>query len=341
MRENIYYWKCDRFGQNRFDNRFDPELCVEAARRAVQTAFGQECEWIEFLGGNGNHGVCKVRCAGRDYLFRANADGSGDDYMLAEAALTRLAAAAGVPVPALAAVEVTGAVRWQLWSWAEGRNLAELDREGLLDRNAVARQLGGILRRLHRVELAGFGFVDTQHLAAAGEVRGLNPRYRDYFHTRLDDQLAGLVRTELIDIAFAAAIKRCFERHAALLELPGGRLVHRDPAWWNLLGGPADIIALIDWDDAVSGDPADDFGLLCCFHDGAIVEAALAGYGPVEESFRPRMRLHYLRNMIWKALLRQNMGYFEKGREFFLNAGTNLPLRELTLHKLKEAFESL
>ncbi len=340
MRHNIYYWKCDHLNRNLFKEKYEQFDQTELAKSAIRKTFGAEAESIEPMNCDGNHFAYKVRVGGKQVLFRANADDSGDDYMLAEGALTRLAAAAGVPVPALLGIDVSGAVRWQIWSWAEGRTLIDFERAGTLNKGAIARRTGEILRCLHSVSLEGFGFVDTEYLAATGNVRGLNKTYADYFHTRLEEHIEKITRPELIAPETTARMRRVFRKNAPLLALPSGKLVHRDPALWNMVGTLEDITALVDWDDAVSGDPADDFGLLHCFHDDAMVEAILAAYGPVEESFRARTALHYLRNMIWKTLIRWNMGYFEKGNGFFLNVGAEISLKDLTLGKLNQALEA-
>jgi hypothetical protein len=112
-------------------------------------------------------------------------------------------------------------------------------------------------------------------------------------------------------------------------------------ALWNVLGTPGRVSAIIDWDDAVSGDPADDLGVLQCFYDNAFMSAVLDGYGNgtgPSDDFICRMWLHTLRNMLWKTKLRHALGYFDKGRDFFLNTpGVRGSLKDHTLRLLQNA----
>ena len=131
-----------------------------------------------------------------------------------------------------------------------------------------------------------------------------------------------------------------------LLDLPQGCLVHKDTALWNLLGTERAITAVIDWDDCIAGDPLDDLSLLGCFHDGAFLRAAFAGYAAVR-SLPPdhvaRFWLHVLRNMIFKAVIRVGAGYFQHDSRFFLiGAGeTGASLRAQTLARIEASLAGL
>ncbi|MCA1810133.1 MAG: aminoglycoside phosphotransferase family protein, partial [Lentisphaerae bacterium] len=209
----------------------------------------------------------------------------------------------------------------------------------------VARQLGELLRRLHAVELDGFGFIDTDRLRRDGVLTGLDRSYADYFDKRLEDHLGYLADHGLLEPGEIREVRRLLNLHRPLLQRSRGVLVHRDPALWNVLGTPERITAVIDWDDAVSGDPADDLGVLCCFHDADFMDAVMAGYdaaGSLPDDFQRRIWLHCLRNMLWKAMLRDYMGYFAKDDGFFLsNTGRQGSLRSYTFNKIRQAMARL
>jgi hypothetical protein len=135
-------------------------------------------------------------------------------------------------------------------------------------------------------------------------------------------------------------------RHAGLLDLEAGCLVHKDLALWNVLGTEKTITAVIDWDDCVGGDPMDDLSLLACFHDGEFLRRAFAGYAAVRAWPRDhvaRFWLHLLRNMIFKAVIRVGAGYFAHDSKFFLvgAGGSGATLRETTLNRLGAALDGL
>ncbi len=353
MRHDIYYWKCDsphsldERQQSFFKEKYDQPYLADAVRKACADAFGHGPDELAPLRVDGNHVNFSFEVDGRSYLFRGD-DGTGDDdYMLAESRLMALASTAGVPVPRVHHTDVSQKacpLRFQIMELCPHPNLNAHDRQGILDRPAIARQLGGILRRLHALPVDGFGFVDTDLLRDTGLLRGLHARYADYFNTRLDEHLGYLLEHRLLAEPDVRQIRQVFTDHAPLLDRPQAVLVHRDIALWNLLGTPDRIAAVIDWDDAVGGDPADDFGILRCFYDDSFIDQAMAGYtdagaaplpGP---NFDRRVWMHTLRNMLWKTKIRHALGYFDKDSDFFLNAHNGgQSLRQRTLDKLHEA----
>lgn len=331
MRHDAYYWKCDcplpaaERSVGYTAAKYDDLAVADAARVACEDTFGAPPETIAPLGCAGNHFAYRMTVAGRDVLFRAAADSTGDDYMRAEQALMTLAGAQGVPVPEIFAwsAEPGAALRWQLMALVPGKTMAELARSGRLDQHAIAVQTGQMLRRLHRVALDGFGFIDTARLHAGESPRGLHAHYLAYVNGHLDRHLVYVATHGLLTPAEANETKHLFTTlwpHCAPTQAV---LVHRDPAWWNMIGSSDSIHALIDWDDAVAGDPTDDLAILRCFHDRAYTDTVEAAYWNNETTpadAECRIALHWLRNMLWKAMLRHQLGYFRPGAAAFLHA---------------------
>lgn len=352
MRSRIYYWKCDNplsleaKRGSYFADKYDRAGLDEQVRQACTGAFGQAPAALAPLRGDGNHFAYRVNHAGQDYLFRAD-DGNGDDdYMLAESRLMALAAAHGVPVPHVVHTDVSRQrcpLRFQVMEFRPEPNLNTYHQRGELDLTAVPRQLGQHLRRLHGIPLPGFGFMNTAVLAAEGRLQGLDSDYPAYFGKCLDQHLAYLGEHQLLPDSTLAEIRGVFAAQAPRLCLAQGVLVHRDLALWNVLGTPAAITAIVDWDDAVSGDPADDLGMLACFYDEAFLAEVLTGYWdrtPSPPDFAARMWLHTLRNMLWKTKIRHSLGYFDKDAGFFLNApGGGESLAARTQRKLAQALD--
>jgi aminoglycoside phosphotransferase (APT) family kinase protein len=352
MRETIYYWKCDsphsleQKRQSYFKEKYDRPELAGLVRRACGELLGSPVLEVAPLRADGNHIAFIVTHGERRYFFRAD-DGTGDDdYMLAESRLMQLAAGQGVPVPEVYHTDVSRSrcpFRFQLMACCADPCLNVFNKSGLLNQETVPRQLGQHLRRLHAIPLEGFGFINTELLQQTGQIRGLDQQYPDYFYKQLDAHTRYLLKEGLLTGAEVDDVLRLFQRQAPRLKLAQGVLVHRDMALWNVLGTPDRITAIIDWDDAVSGDPADDLGVLHCFYDEPFMGRVMQGYwgGEAEPSdFRARVWLHMLRNMLWKCVIRHSLGYFDKGGDFFLNnVNAKQTLRELTMQKLHEALE--
>lgn len=347
MRGNIFYWKCDNplpaqeqkhlYLQSKYDGAME-----QTAREILTEFFGSAPDALKVLGAEGNHFIYLGEKAGRKILLRTDDGRTPDDYLAVESRVMELVRRNGVPAPEVYRTDVSLSrfpVRFQLMEFVAFPSLAALDKAGTLNRAVIARECGATLARLHAIRMNGYGFFRT---GPDGELCGLDQSPAAYFNKRLDEHLTYLETRRLADTERARALLR---RGLPLLDGVPGVLLHRDFAFWNLLGTPEKIVAVIDWDDAVSGDPADDFGILNCFHEKEFMETALAAYGeirPTGESFRARVALHTLRNMLWKTVIRHRLGYFGQGEDFFLSRNElGISMKEYTLRKLSGTMDEL
>ncbi len=352
-REKVFYWKCDcdlsvaGKQQSYFADKYSPAT-VETARAAARDFAGTDQIDFAHLSVDGNHFAYRFVHNGKAYFLRTD-DGRGDDdYMLAESAILTRLGAAGLPVPALYETSISMArhpFRYQIMDCLDAPPLIDHYKAGMLDLDAIAVQSGDFLAELHRIQLSGFGFIDTARLAGAKQLRGIDPTWRAYFHKCLENHLAYLETHRILPAGILPRIRRTLETHGELLETDRGVLLHRDFAIWNLLGSVNRIEAVIDWDDAVIGDPADDIGMVNCFMDEAYMETLLRAYArvhPVDERFRRKVSLYTLRNMLWKTVIRHYMGYFDKDSSFFLSKNSEgISLKDFGLKKIKASLEAL
>ena len=347
MRENIYYWKCDSplgaadARQLFFKEKYAKIDLAPLVNEAFAAWRGEKPLKIVPAGCDGNHFAYIVTLSdGSRFFFRGDDGLTGDDYMIAENFVLAEAGRRGLPVPRVHFSATGGPgrrMRYQVLDFMDFKPLNSYYKAGTLDIPAVAFQLGQHLRRLHEIKCDGFGFFNTELLQSGGALTGLWASYRDYFNTRLDEHLAYLDRHEIVGRSDVQNIRGILRDASALLDLARGALVHRDAALWNVLGTQTRVEAIIDWDDCVSGDPADDLGVLGCFHGDDFMLPLLEGYGAAaqDSSFQARIKLHTLRNLLWKAKLRHSLGYFDRDESFFLvnssNAGS---LRQFTVDKI-------
>ncbi len=345
-RSNIFYWKCDNPLEHEQQKRlylatkYDDAAMSETAQAIAAEYFNGKADSVKPLGAAGNHFVYLAQKGGVKVLLRTDDGLTKDVYMDVESAVMQLAAGAGVPVPQVYGGDQSCQkfpVRYQILEYV---NYPALSVQTIKEPLVIAAESGEILAKMHSVKTAGYGFFES-----GDRLVGIDQSLRGYFNKRLGDHLGYLARHQLIAPEEENEIVRLLSCGVELLKKVSGVLVHRDFAFWNLLGTPQKIHAVIDWDDAVSGDPADDFGILCCFHEPEFIEAALTTYSRthcVDDEFRARVALHALRNMLWKTVIRHRLGYFEQGKSFFLNGNhAGMTLKEYTLYKLDEACKTL
>ncbi|WP_374664605.1 phosphotransferase family protein [Ramlibacter sp.] len=209
-----------------------------------------------------------VRIA-RQWSAEAQAGSAG---MAAEAALLRLAAAGGVPVPALHGElqPEDGLGEGYVMQRLEGETRGpRILRDAAFDaiRPQLARQCGTLLARIHALPRAALPPLRTAF--ARDEALGWAERLR----------AGGSMRPVL-----AWALRWLLD-HAP--PPPGeATLVHADFRVGNLMVGPHGIRGVLDWELAHLGDPMEDLGLFCmnAWRYGRIDQPA-GGLGPREALF--------------------------------------------------------
>jgi aminoglycoside phosphotransferase (APT) family kinase protein len=351
-RHDIYYWKCDRaaafHGTAQGAARSRPEI-ESAARAVVARHFGEEPSGFELGVGQGNHLTFVASVAGRRYFVRIEDGPEQDNYVAVEACVMAKVRALGVPTPEIFAADASRRevpFAWQIMELVAEPDLNRHFKAGTLETPEIAEQIGCYVAMWQNVRVEGFGFFDPELAQSKATLQGTQANYAAYFHTRLEAHLGFLVEREFLTAERVAEIQSVIERHRSLLALPEACLVHKDLALWNVLGTERKVTAVIDWDDCIGGDPMDDLSLLACFHDGAFLRQAFAGYAGVRalpRDYVPRFWLHLLRNMIFKAVIRVGAGYFNHGSNFFLvgAGGSGETLREQTLARIAAAVDGL
>jgi len=341
-RSNIYYWKCDR------PAAFHGTQVRSTADSVTATQLGDELKRyfatsdvaLTAGGGQGNHLTWNAEIAGRSMFLRVENGPEQDNHLAVESVLLDRVRAIGVRTPLVFGCDATRRrvpVAWQALERIPAPDLNQWFKRGTLDARQIAFEIGVAIAKWQSISWHGFGVLTEQ-------LRGYHMSYADYFRLRLDEHLHFLVNRGLLNNA--NDIRSEIERHARLLDLAPGCLVHKDLALWNILGSEHHIAAFIDFDDAISGDPMDDLSLLACFHDAAFLGQIFAGYQscrsmPLEH--RRRFWLHLLRNMIVKAVIRVGAGYFDRDDGFFLigSGSSGASLRETTLSRLSLALRGL
>ena len=92
------------------------------------------------------------------------------------------------------------------------------------------------------------------------------------------------------------------------------------------------VLGLIDWEDAVAGDPVYDVAFWATFHPPARHASFLSGYSdvrPLPDDFPIRFWLYFLRIAVAKAVHRRRFGYPDR------------PDRPTPAHRILHALDKL
>ncbi|MCE2434903.1 MAG: aminoglycoside phosphotransferase family protein [Candidatus Latescibacteria bacterium] len=196
-----------------------------------------------------------------------------------------------------------------IYDMAPGESLRDLP-ETVCECPDLLRSIGQAMRDLHAIEGSGGGPVCLQMGDDEG-LRGLHRNWRDYMMLNLEAHVAGCRAIGAITSDQSEAILEIFIDHAAVCADVPTRLLHGDLGNHNIFVQNNAVVALIDWEDALIGDPTFDVAMWLTFHPPRRHAAFLQGYGPAaqDDGFRLRCALSFLRIALSKTVHRHRFAY--------------------------------
>ena len=351
-RIGIYYWKCDRESafHGTSDYLRDQTATADALRGVLARRYGSDSASLRPAAeGQGNHRTFRARLAGREVFIRTEDGPEGDDYLAVEAEVARRLSAAGVSVPETIDYDCDRRevpFAWQVMPFLPWKDLNSHVKSGSIDWTSVAPQIGRAIARWQEISAPGFGPFSSS-CARRGELRALHESSEGYYRLNLERHLRILTEGSFLEDAIAARILRAIDARAAALRIGRGVLVHKDLAAWNILGTANEAKAFIDWDDCIVGDAMDDLSLMGVTGEDAATRQIVAAYAaerPLAPDAAVRFWLCWLRNILFKAVIRLGAGYFKKrGDDFFLigGGGDGETLARLTREKIMRALTAV
>ena len=235
-----------------------------------------------------------------------------------EARLAAMLRAAGLPIPACESRELgagSGTRGVQLVSRVPGNSLAELDADEARMLEALG-WVGRFLAELHRLGGTGAGPLSLSALQAhPPSLAGVHASWDQYVLLRLEEHVVDCERAGDLAPGESARVRACFAQARGELAGITGALLHGDPGNHNFIVGDEGIRGVIDWEDALLGDPLFDLASLCTFHPERRHEAIFAAYGaqvrPGTLAFE-RFWLYFLRIALAKTVHRRRFGYTDR-----------------------------
>jgi len=252
----------------------------------------------------------------------ALAGSSASDLMALECRVMTALRAHGFPVPACEYRELKHADAprgLHLLERAAGKSLTAIDDDE--ERMLVA--LGGVgrfLARLHAVSGTGFGPISLARFGDAERPEdspfpGVHAHWDDYVFVRLEEHLVACESAGAITGSEASDIAARFAAARATLRGQASALLHGDPGSHNFMVDETGVRAVIDWEDALLGDPLFDLASLCTFHPERRHAAIWSAHGTVPAAGSDtwtRFWLYFLRISLAKTVHRQRFAYADR-----------------------------
>lgn len=185
---------------------------------------------------------------------------------------------------------------------------------------ATGREMG----KYHNIKLksSGFGSIDEETLFNEGKINGLSDSWSDYILLNLDAHLDFLLINKGISKKEYKIIKKLFQENSRFITCikKDISLIHGDIASHNIFVRNNKVTEIIDWEDALPGDPLFDMAMFISFYRmDEFSSPLLEGYKEIRdidinEIFYKKLWLYYLRIVIAKGVLRFKLKYDEPGK---------------------------
>lgn len=197
-----------------------------------------------------------------------------------------------------------------------GTPLTALDADDAAIAPALAA-LARCLRTLHARTGSGHGPVDVRPWVLHGERRPAGlwtaaDGWHGWLTCRLPEHLQQLTEAGLIDAASAARSLAWLADPAWTDGAPTGCLLHGDPGNHNAFVGVDGEVTLIDWEDALLGDPQYDLAAWAGFHPERRWAAFFEAYAGQPWTPGARFWRYYLRMAIARSVHRLRFGIADR-----------------------------
>lgn len=265
------------------------------------------------------HAVYRVRLeSGRRVVVRLSrlSPFQSDESLAIGAWAHERLADTGVPVPEVHVVDLSRRFcpfDYAIVEEARGMSLSRYDHVGDLILPLLGR-LARHLARIHEEVIEGFGrlVVGPARPGTVREARGRLGSWRAHVMPRLEEHLESCERAGLVGRVDARRIDRAFVELAGLLDLTSARLLHGDLNNQNALADGSEISGIIDWDDALAGDPIHDLAVWAASQPRRrhrpVLEVYAAERG-LPDDFEPRYWLYVLRVALAQGVSQQRLGH--------------------------------
>ncbi|MGH7446536.1 MAG: phosphotransferase family protein [Longimicrobiales bacterium] len=230
--------------------------------------------------------------------------------LLLDARLGELLPAQGLRVAGTLGIDTrcgTLPFEFAVFEHIDGVRADEVDADEERTRSAL-RSLGSYLRAVHEIRLPGSGPVTVR---PDGSLYGPLADWPAFLRCRVDEHLAVCLGAGSISAAEAAEVRETFAHLEAVAVRDADRLLHGDAGPANVLLDDADRIHLVDWEDALVGDPLFELASTASFHPPARWPALFEGYGVMKDTVVGHDRafwVYMLRIALARTVMRQRFG---------------------------------
>lgn len=200
-------------------------------------------------------------------------------------------------------------VDYQVSEFLLGETIYNLSKKKKIGKEIFV-DLGKLTARIHKIHTKNFGPFSLNNLLEGKGLIGIYDSWQKYLLCNLEKHVQYCMDYKVFNQDFALKIIKTFIKASKSLPKISPVLLHGDLANHNVFVNKNKISALIDWEDAVSGDPVFDiafYGSGVFGHDNWL-KGFIDGYQSISRlptEFWLRYWVYFLRISIAKAVARQ------------------------------------
>jgi Ser/Thr protein kinase RdoA (MazF antagonist) len=287
------------------------ELHKDDIKKIIHETLGKDVTSIVELSRRTLHYVYRAKTEEKAYIVRINASGMffHEYQFFVEQWITNELAKRQIPHVDIDAIDISRTLApfdFEIMEEARGRSLFDIGHE---DGDIIPhiKKLGTFIAHIHEIKTNGYGSFDIFKILNSQPV-GIYKTWQNYMMLNLDKHLEYTVMTGILTVAESDAVKDAL-KVLELISCDTPSLLHGDIANHNVFTDGKEITSLIDWEDAISGDPIFDIAYYAtgCFGHDSWLDAFLEGYKKVAklpDEYEKRFWAYYLRVAVVKAIVR-------------------------------------
>ena len=201
---------------------------------------------------------------------------------------------------------------YMLMEYVSGTSYAELMTHSQQAVDQLIFQLGMSVAKLHTQSTEKFGHIQSIDVPQQ-KIKCQSESWADYIFTQLDNHLRLCLQEQYLSEEDCEESQAIFAQLVPSIEIKDGRLLHCDLGKQNIFQSTDGRLVLIDWEDALGGDPVFDIAMWGSFMGNeAHINTFLKGYGQANEipqDFKLRYHLYHYRIVLAKTVHRYRFQY--------------------------------
>lgn len=307
--EKVFYFNTHRSLElvKNLENRYK-DFSAHVIQEIFKEVLGLEVTNVRPSSNYGTgHVIYFVSAGSQELVFRANTGiEQPEHYMCLEQKFNELYSSAGIPVGTLVHADCSRLkydFDYQILHVLPGKDLETEWTGSEEEYKKICFQLGQIVAQQYLCPVQGFG----RFKKGDDQLRGHYASAFDYVMAYLDYDIAVLKDKSIIDASFADSLTSYFTNLRDFFDKDTqGYLVHHDLADHNIRYSGDSIVAVFDWENAVSFDPISELGSAHTwlshyqFKREEMVKGFVDKLGYKPENLDKKVSIYFLRTMIWK-----------------------------------------